>query len=73
MMMSKETVVSIQVEGKIQQTLLQEQVPEVQQRLSALLSKQVSIKVEEVSRSRLLDFRQENFLDELPGLIDIQA
>jgi len=72
-MMSKETLVSIQVEGKAQQALLQEQVPEVQQRLSGLLSRQVSIKVEEVSGSRLLDFWQENFLDELPGLIDVQA
>ena len=72
-MMSKETMVSIQVEGKAQQDLLQEQVPEVQQRLSGLLSRQVSIKVEEVSESRLLDFWQENFLDELPGVIDVQA
>jgi len=72
-MMSKETLVSIQVEGKAQQALLQEEVPEVQQRLSGLLSRQVSIKVEEVSGSRLLDFWQENFLDELPGLIDVQA
>ncbi len=72
-MMSKETLVSIQVEGKAQQALLQEQVPEVQQRLSGLLSRQVSIKVEEVSGSRLLDFWQENFLDELPRLIDVQA
>ncbi len=73
MMMSKETMVSIQVEGKAQQALLQEQVPEVQQRLSGLLSRHVSIKVEEVYRDRLLDFWQENFLDELPGLIDVQV
>jgi len=73
MMMSKEAMVSIQVEGKAQQALLQEQVPEVQQRLSGLLSRHVSIKVEEVSGPRLLDFWQENFLDELPGLIDVQV
>ncbi|MEA3240136.1 MAG: hypothetical protein U9P37_00935 [Pseudomonadota bacterium] len=72
-MMSKQTVVSIQVGGKIQQDLLQVQVPEVQQRLSGLLSRKVSIMVEEVSASRLLAFWQENFLDELPGLIDVRA
>ena len=72
-MMSKQTVVSIQVGGKAQQDLLQEQVPEVQQRLSGLLSRKVSIRVKEVSASRLLAFWQENFLDELPGLVDVQA
>ncbi|MEA2109211.1 MAG: hypothetical protein U9P07_07310, partial [Pseudomonadota bacterium] len=72
-MMSKQTVVSIQVGGKIQHDLLQVQVPEVQQRLSGLLSRKVSIMVEEVSASRLLAFWQENFLDELPGLIDVRA
>ncbi len=72
-MMNKQVVVSIQVEGKVQQDLLLEQVSGVQQRLSAVLSRKVSIKVEKVSESRLLAFWQENFFDELPGLIDIQA
>lgn len=73
MMMNTQTVVSIQVSGKAQQDLLREQVPEVQQRLSTLLSRKVSIKVDKVSASRLLSFWQENFFDELSGLVDVQA
>ena len=72
-MMDKQAVVSIQVEGRKQQDLLRDQVPEVQQHLSSLLSREVYIRVEVVPQSRLRDFWQENFLDELPGLLDVQA
>lgn len=72
-MMDKQAVVSIQVEGRKQQDLLRDQVPEVQQHLSSLLSREVYIRVEAVPQSRLRDFWQENFLDELPGLLDVQA
>ncbi len=73
MMMSKEAVISIQVNGKKQQDLLWKQVPDVQQHLAGLLAKKVSIRVESVSASRLQAFRQENFLDDLPGLLNVQA
>ncbi len=73
MMMSKEAVVSIQVSGKKQQDLLRKQVPDVQQQLAGLLSKKVSIRVESVPESRLQAFWQENFLGDLPGLLDVQV
>ena len=72
-MMDKQAVVSIQVEGRKQQDLLRDQVSGVQQHLSSLLSREVYIRVEVVPQSRLRDFWQENFLDELPGLLDVQA
>jgi len=72
-MMNKQIMASLRVGGKAQQDLLQEQVPVVRQRLSAALSRDVSIKVEKVSASRLLAFWQENFFAELPGLVDIRA
>lgn len=72
-MMNKQIMASLRVGGEVQKDLLQEQVPAVRQRLSAALSRDVSIKVEKVSASRLLAFWQENFFAELPGLVDTRA